>query len=56
MEGDLERERTLLAVHLPMLLSCRKHYTSRYDERQCRSSPDLLTDVSKQVRPHGVTN
>ncbi|KFW04066.1 FERM domain-containing protein 7, partial [Fulmarus glacialis] len=27
----------------------RKHYTSRYDERQCRSSPDLLTDVSKQV-------
>ncbi|XP_009575092.1 PREDICTED: FERM domain-containing protein 7, partial [Fulmarus glacialis] len=26
----------------------RKHYTSRYDERQCRSSPDLLTDVSKQ--------
>ncbi|XP_019143290.1 FERM domain-containing protein 7 isoform X2 [Corvus cornix cornix] len=27
----------------------RKHCTSRYDERQCRSSPDLLTDVSKQV-------
>ncbi|XP_009330034.1 PREDICTED: FERM domain-containing protein 7 [Pygoscelis adeliae] len=27
----------------------RKHYTSRYDDRQCRSSPDLLTDVSKQV-------
>ncbi|NWW53076.1 FRMD7 protein, partial [Pedionomus torquatus] len=27
----------------------RKHYTSHYDERQCRSSPDLLTDVSKQV-------
>ncbi|XP_042663195.1 FERM domain-containing protein 7 isoform X2 [Tyto alba] len=27
----------------------RKHYTSRYAERQCRSSPDLLTDVSKQV-------
>ncbi|XP_061862858.1 FERM domain-containing protein 7 isoform X4 [Colius striatus] len=27
----------------------RKHYRSRYDERQCRSSPDLLTDVSKQV-------
>ncbi|NXV24934.1 FRMD7 protein, partial [Cepphus grylle] len=27
----------------------RKHYTSCYDERQCRSSPDLLTDVSKQV-------
>ncbi|XP_033919703.1 FERM domain-containing protein 7 [Melopsittacus undulatus] len=27
----------------------RKHYASRYDERQCRSSPDLLTDVSKQV-------
>ncbi|NXR49408.1 FRMD7 protein, partial [Hippolais icterina] len=25
----------------------RKHYTSRYDERQCRSSPDLLMDVSK---------
>lgn len=28
---------------------CRKHYASHYDERQCRSSPDLLTDVSKQV-------
>ncbi|NXC47045.1 FRMD7 protein, partial [Penelope pileata] len=27
----------------------RKHHASRYDERQCRSSPDLLTDVSKQV-------
>ncbi|NXU50388.1 FRMD7 protein, partial [Turnix velox] len=27
----------------------RKHYASCYDERQCRSSPDLLTDVSKQV-------
>ncbi|XP_041885058.1 FERM domain-containing protein 7 isoform X5 [Corvus kubaryi] len=27
----------------------RKHCTSRYDERQCRSSPDLLADVSKQV-------
>ncbi|KAM4767981.1 FERM domain-containing protein 7 isoform 1-T1 [Cyanocitta cristata] len=27
----------------------RKHCTSHYDERQCRSSPDLLTDVSKQV-------
>ncbi|XP_009564204.2 FERM domain-containing protein 7 isoform X5 [Cuculus canorus] len=27
----------------------RKHYGSHYDERQCRSSPDLLTDVSKQV-------
>ncbi|XP_069723771.1 FERM domain-containing protein 7 isoform X2 [Phaenicophaeus curvirostris] len=27
----------------------RKHYASHYDERQCRSSPDLLTDVSKQV-------
>ncbi|KAM8997047.1 FERM domain-containing protein 7 isoform 4-T4 [Ara ararauna] len=27
----------------------RKHCASRYDERQCRSSPDLLTDVSKQV-------
>ncbi|KAK4810263.1 hypothetical protein QYF61_013078 [Mycteria americana] len=27
----------------------RKHYTSHYNERQCRSSPDLLTDVSKQV-------
>ncbi|XP_074455865.1 FERM domain-containing protein 7 isoform X2 [Larus michahellis] len=27
----------------------RKHYASRYDERQCRSSPDLLTDISKQV-------
>lgn len=39
-----------------MLLSCRKYYTSRYDERQCRSSPDLLTDVSKQVSPHGSSN
>ncbi|KAM7159766.1 FERM domain-containing protein 7 [Macrochelys suwanniensis] len=28
---------------------CRKHYPARYHERQCRSSPDLLTDVSKQV-------
>ncbi|KAM9126924.1 FERM domain-containing protein 7 isoform 1-T1 [Pangshura tecta] len=27
----------------------RKHYPARYHERQCRSSPDLLTDVSKQV-------
>uniref|UniRef100_A0A8C4KKB3 FERM domain containing 7 n=1 Tax=Dromaius novaehollandiae TaxID=8790 RepID=A0A8C4KKB3_DRONO len=27
----------------------RKRCASRYDERQCRSSPDLLTDVSKQV-------
>ncbi|XP_058148248.1 FERM domain-containing protein 7 isoform X1 [Dasypus novemcinctus] len=27
----------------------RKHYPSQYHERQCRSSPDLLTDVSKQV-------
>ncbi|XP_074863968.1 FERM domain-containing protein 7 isoform X1 [Carettochelys insculpta] len=27
----------------------RKHYAARYHERQCRSSPDLLTDVSKQV-------
>uniref|UniRef100_A0ACB8FY13 Uncharacterized protein n=1 Tax=Sphaerodactylus townsendi TaxID=933632 RepID=A0ACB8FY13_9SAUR len=27
----------------------RKHYPSRYHERQCRSSPDLLTDVSKQM-------
>ncbi|XP_067160150.1 FERM domain-containing protein 7 [Apteryx mantelli] len=27
----------------------RKRGASRYDERQCRSSPDLLTDVSKQV-------
>ncbi|KAM4879023.1 FERM domain-containing protein 7 isoform 1-T1 [Sylvia borin] len=34
----------------------RKHYTSRYDERQCRSSPDLLTDVSKQVSPHGISS
>uniref|UniRef100_A0A8C3XFM6 FERM domain containing 7 n=1 Tax=Cyanoderma ruficeps TaxID=181631 RepID=A0A8C3XFM6_9PASS len=48
--------RTLLAIHLPMLLSCRKHYTSHYDERQCRSSPDLLKDVSKQVSPHGISN
>ncbi|XP_015992299.2 FERM domain-containing protein 7 [Rousettus aegyptiacus] len=27
----------------------RKHYASQYHERQCRSSPDLLSDVSKQV-------
>uniref|UniRef100_A0A8D2L8V5 FERM domain containing 7 n=1 Tax=Varanus komodoensis TaxID=61221 RepID=A0A8D2L8V5_VARKO len=27
----------------------RKRYPSRYHDRQCRSSPDLLTDVSKQM-------
>ncbi|XP_002763314.1 FERM domain-containing protein 7 [Callithrix jacchus] len=27
----------------------RKRYPSQYRERQCRSSPDLLSDVSKQV-------
>ncbi|KAK2083852.1 FERM domain-containing protein 7 [Saguinus oedipus] len=27
----------------------RKRYPSQYHERQCRSSPDLLSDVSKQV-------
>ncbi|KAL4695446.1 hypothetical protein H8959_000541 [Pygathrix nigripes] len=27
----------------------RKHYPSQYHRRQCRSSPDLLSDVSKQV-------
>ncbi|KAJ7310399.1 hypothetical protein JRQ81_007313 [Phrynocephalus forsythii] len=27
----------------------RKHYPSRYHDRQCRSSPDLLSDVSKQM-------
>ncbi|XP_068930175.1 FERM domain-containing protein 7 isoform X2 [Petaurus breviceps papuanus] len=27
----------------------RKHYPSQYHERQCRSSPDLLSDVAKQV-------
>uniref|UniRef100_A0A8C8SG04 FERM domain containing 7 n=1 Tax=Pelusios castaneus TaxID=367368 RepID=A0A8C8SG04_9SAUR len=27
----------------------RKHAAAQYHERQCRSSPDLLTDVSKQV-------
>uniref|UniRef100_A0A8C3VX23 FERM domain containing 7 n=1 Tax=Catagonus wagneri TaxID=51154 RepID=A0A8C3VX23_9CETA len=27
----------------------RKHRPSQYHERQCRSSPDLLSDVSKQV-------
>ncbi|XP_044538625.1 FERM domain-containing protein 7 [Gracilinanus agilis] len=27
----------------------RKHHPSRYHERQCRSSPDLLSDVAKQV-------
>lgn len=29
--------------------SSRTFYHSDYDARQCRSSPDLLTDVSKQV-------
>ncbi|OXB79702.1 UNVERIFIED_CONTAM: hypothetical protein H355_011088 [Colinus virginianus] len=38
----------------PYTRPCRKHYASHYDERQCRSSPDLLTDVSKQVWPCGV--
>ncbi|KAM5128029.1 FERM domain-containing protein 7 isoform 1-T1 [Callospermophilus lateralis] len=27
----------------------RKYYPSQYHERQCRSSPDILSDVSKQV-------
>ncbi|XP_051683505.1 FERM domain-containing protein 7 isoform X2 [Oryctolagus cuniculus] len=27
----------------------RKHYPSQHHERQCRSSPDILSDVSKQV-------
>lgn len=27
----------------------RKQYPSQYHERQCRSSPDILSDVSKQV-------
>ncbi|KAL4684934.1 hypothetical protein H8957_005677 [Semnopithecus entellus] len=27
----------------------RKHYPTQYHQRQCRSSPDLLSDVSKQV-------
>nr|XP_020825526.1 FERM domain-containing protein 7 [Phascolarctos cinereus] len=27
----------------------RKHYLPQYHERQCRSSPDLLSDVAKQV-------
>ncbi|XP_060612049.2 FERM domain-containing protein 7 isoform X1 [Anolis sagrei] len=27
----------------------RKRYSPRYHDRQCRSSPDLLTDVSKQL-------
>jgi len=36
-------------THHPCSWPFRKHYASRYDERQCRSSPDLLTDVSKQV-------
>ncbi|XP_033839730.1 FERM domain-containing protein 7 [Periophthalmus magnuspinnatus] len=30
----------------------RTYYQSDYDERQCRSSPDLLTDVSKQIFEH----
>lgn len=55
-EGTGKKGRTLLAIHPPMLLSCRKHCTSRYDERQCRSSPDLLMDVSKQVSLHGISN
>ncbi|XP_062940989.1 FERM domain-containing protein 7 [Cynocephalus volans] len=33
----------------------RKHYPSQYHERQCRSSPDLLSDVSKQVEELGLT-
>ncbi|XP_008573126.1 PREDICTED: FERM domain-containing protein 7 isoform X2 [Galeopterus variegatus] len=32
----------------------RKHYPSQYHERQCRSSPDLLSDVSKQVEELGL--
>ena len=34
---------------LTHLSPCRSYSTSDYDSRQCRSSPDLLTDVSKQV-------
>lgn len=30
--------------------ACRKQYPSQYHERHCRSSPDILSDVSKQVR------
>ncbi|KFV20062.1 FERM domain-containing protein 7, partial [Tauraco erythrolophus] len=42
----LEHQRKAKMKSLPFE---RKHYASRYDERQCRSSPDLLTDISKQV-------
>lgn len=31
-------------------VSLRKYCRDYYDSRQCRSSPDLLTDVSKQVQ------
>uniref|UniRef100_A0A8C6R3N6 FERM domain containing 7 n=1 Tax=Nannospalax galili TaxID=1026970 RepID=A0A8C6R3N6_NANGA len=33
----------------------RKHYPSQYHERQCRSSPDILSDVSKQVEDLRLT-
>uniref|UniRef100_H0UZ67 FERM domain containing 7 n=1 Tax=Cavia porcellus TaxID=10141 RepID=H0UZ67_CAVPO len=33
----------------------RKHYPSQYNERQCRSSPDILSDVSKQVEDLRLT-
>ncbi|XP_040855883.1 FERM domain-containing protein 7 isoform X1 [Ochotona curzoniae] len=33
----------------------RKHYPSQYHERQCRSSPDILSDVSKQVEDLKLT-
>ncbi|KAM5221516.1 FERM domain-containing protein 7 [Ctenodactylus gundi] len=34
----------------------RKHYPSQYHERQCRSSPDILSDVSKQVEDLRLTH
>ncbi|NP_001177261.1 FERM domain-containing protein 7 isoform X1 [Mus musculus] len=33
----------------------RKQYPSQYHERQCRSSPDILSDVSKQVEDLRLT-
>ncbi|XP_062959326.1 FERM domain-containing protein 7-like [Cynocephalus volans] len=47
--------KTQLADFSPSLPFERKHYPSQYHERQCRSSPDLLSDVSKQVEELGLT-
>lgn len=48
LEGSCIHMKT---ISVPSLFGdFRKHYPSQYHERQCRSSPDLLSDVSKQVR------